>query len=151
MDFLTQYKNDSLDASRNPVNHLPEYKNIVNSRNSVINDIWPKDTDKQQVTNALKQSYTKAFDICKSKKIFPMQYCLEMDLVAKNESRAKYCDVMGIPDDTDANRKLLIEKKDAIKDPEKILAVVSALQPVNYPYSYKRIRKAICDDINLSF
>lgn len=151
MDFLTQYKNDSLDASRDSSSFLPQYKNIVNSRNSVINDLWPQDSDKQLVTNALAQSYSKVFDVCKIKKLFPMQYCLEMDLVAKRESRSKYCDIMGISEDADSNRKLLIDKKDAIKDPEKILSVVSDLKPANYPYSYKKIRKAICNDINSSF
>ena len=151
MDFLTQYKNDSLKNSRNSTTHLPEYKNTINMRNSVINDIWSTFESKQNVTDALNQSYSKTFELCKTKNILPMQFCLEMDLVANSESKAIYCSIMGISNDDDSSRKLLIDNSESIKDPEKIMTIIEQLQPSKYPYSYKRIRKALADDIKTSF
>ena len=151
MDFLTQYKNDSLKNSRNSTTHLPEYKNTINMRNLVINDIWSTFESKQNVTDALNQSYSKTFELCKTKNILPMQFCLEMDLVANSESKAIYCSIMGISNDDDSSRKLLIDNSESIKDPEKIMTIIEQLQPSKYPYSYKRIRKALADDIKTSF
>lgn len=151
MDFLTQYKNDKLENSRDVLTYLPEYKNVANQHNPVINDIWKTDADRGKITAALQKSYTSVFDLCKTKKIFPMQYCLEMDLVANEETKRKYCLVMGIPYDTEANRKLLIDKKDAIKEADRVVNVISAATPSQYPYSFKKIRKAICEDIEALF
>ena len=151
MDFLTQYKNDKLEHSRDVTTFLPEYKNVVNQHNPVINDIWETAVEREKISTALQKSYTSIFDLCKTKKIFPMQYCLEMDLVANEETKRKYCLEMGVEYDADANKKLLIDKKDAIKEADKIVNVISSVAPNQYPYSFKKIRKAICEDIDSVF
>ncbi len=151
MDFLTQYENDSLKNSRNPVTYLPQYKGVLKEHNSVINDVWNNTLERSAISVALSQTYSKILDLCKIKRIFPMQYCLEMDLIASKDGRSKYCEKMGIVDDDSAYKKLLEDRKDAIKEAKNIFAVVSELTPQQYPYSYKKIRKAICDDINNSF
>ena len=46
---------------------------------------------------------------------------------------------------------LLKDRKDAIKAPDKIMAVVTSLAPAQYPYSFKKIRTAIIADINSAF
>ena len=84
MDFFTAYKNDKLESSRNPETFLPEYKNMFNGRNPVIKDIWYNSDQKSALTNAITRSYSAVFDECKKYSIFPMQYCLEMDLVANS-------------------------------------------------------------------
>lgn len=151
MDFLTQYKNDKLANSRNPLTYLPEYKNILNINNSVINDIWKTESERLQITNALQKSYTSVFDVCKLRRVFPMQYCLEMDLISNDETKKQYCLLMNLEYNDDANKKLLIDRKDAIKNAENILQVISAVTPKKYPYSFKKIKKAICDDIDSLF
>lgn len=150
-DFLTQYKNDKLNNSRNSITHLPEYKNDANQHNPVINAIWATQAEKADLSLKLKESYSKLFDFCATHKLYPMQYCLEMDLVAGRESRAVYCSVMSIPNDDDAYKALLVERCDAIKEPDVVLQVVDALSPAQYPYSYKKIRNAIAQDINEAF
>lgn len=72
---------------------------------------------------------------------------LEMDLVGSSDSKQIYCDIFGISNDEHAAKELLIQRKDAIKESDKIMAVVNALTPSQYPYSYKRIRRALIDDI----
>ena len=74
-----------------------------------------------------------------------------MDLIASVAVKDKYCEIMRVTNDDTANKKLLEDKKDAIKDAKNVFAVVSALTPPKYPYSYKRIRKAICEDIDNCF
>lgn len=83
--------------------------------------------------------------------MYTMKYCLEIDLVANEASRTKYCEVMNVPDNNDASKVLLHDKKDAIKSPDKILQVVTGIAPVQYPYSFKKIRTALTYDINSSF
>lgn len=150
-DFLTQYKNDSLKNSRNELTCLPEYKNEANQHNPVINAIWDSPQAKVELSSKLKESYSKLFEFCATNRLYPMQYCLEMDLVASKESRSAYCRVMNVTDDDAAYEALLVERCDAIKEPDKVLQVLDALTPVQYPYSYKKIRNAIAQDINGAF
>lgn len=151
MDFLTQYKNDTLKNSRNPITYLPEYKGVLKEHNPVIDDIWKTAEERNSISTVLSHAYSRIFDLCKTKHIFPMQYCLEMDLIASVAGKDKYCEIMRVTNDDTANKKLLEDKKDAIKDAKNVFAVVSALTPPKYPYSYKRIRKAICEDIDNCF
>ena len=150
-DFLTQYKNDKLSNSRNALTYLPEYKNDANQHNPVINAIWATQAEKADLSLKLKESYSKLFDFCATHKLYPMQYCLEMDLVASRESRAAYCSAMSIPNDDNAYKALLVDRCDAIKEPDVVLQVVDALSPAQYPYSYKKIRNGIAQDINEAF
>lgn len=150
-DFLTQYKNENLSSSRNQYTYLPEYKNDTNLHNPVINSIWDSEPKRADLSNMLKQSYSKLFDYCAAHKLYPMQYCLEMDLVASAGGRAEYCKSMGIPNDDNAYKALLVDRCEAIKAPDKVLQVLSALIPIKYPYSYKKIRSAIASDINATF
>lgn len=150
-DVLTQYKNGSLDASRNAETQLPEYNNIANLHNLVLNDLWPSNQDKDNLSAALRASYAKLFKFCRPHKLYPMQYCLEMDLVSNKYSKQKYCNAFGILNDENAANELLIKRKDAIKDSDKIMRVVNALTPSQYPYSYKRIRTALVEDICAAF
>ena len=80
-----------------------------------------------------------------------MQYCLEMDLVASVEGRNEYCRLMGVPNNNNAYKALLVDRCEAIKDSDKVLQVLGALTPAKYPYSYKKIRNAIAGDINSTF
>ena len=150
-DFLTQYKNNKLSNSRNAVTYLPEYKNEANQHNPVINSIWDSDMKREDLSNKLKQSYSKLFEFCAVKKLYPMQYCLEMDLIASTEGRAEYCRLMEISNDDNAYKALLIDRCEAIKEPDKVLQVLTSLTPAKYPYSYKKIRLAIAGDINSTF
>lgn len=150
-DFLTQYKNDKLSNSRNPITQLPEYKNNANQYNPVINSIWNSETSRCELSSKLKQSYSKLFEYCAAYKLYPMQYCLEMDLVASTEGRAEYCRVMGVPNNDNAYKALLVDRCESIKEPDKILQVLGALTPAKYPYSYRKIRNAIAADINSIF
>lgn len=150
-DFLTQYKNDKLSNSRSATTYLPEYKNDANQHNPVINSIWDSEAKRSDLSAKLKQSYSKLFEYCAVYKLYPMQYCLEMDLVASAEGRAEYCRAMGIPNNDNAYKALLVDRCEAIKEPDKVLQVLGALAPAKYPYSYKKIRNAIAGDINNTF
>ena len=150
-DFLTQYKNDKLSNSRNSITFLPEYKNDANQHNPVINSIWDSEAKRSILSDKLKQSYSKLFEFCAVHKLYPMQYCLEMDLVASTDSRSEYCRAMNIPEDGNAYKALLVDRCEAIKEPDKVLQVLGNLTPAKYPYSYKKIRNAIAGDINSAF
>lgn len=150
-DFLTQYKNDKLSNSRSATTYLPEYKNDANQHNPVINSIWDSGAKRNDLSDKLKQSYSKLFEYCAVYKLYPMQYCLEMDLVASAEGRAEYCRLMGILNNDNAYKALLVDRCEAIKEPDKVLQVLGTLAPAKYPYSYKKIRNAIAGDINSTF
>lgn len=146
-DFLSGYKNGKLQDSRSQNTFLPEYTNVLYKRDAVINDIWTTQEERKSIEKCLEGSYNALFDTCKEKKLFVMKYCLEMDLVANNYSRSVYCKLFGIDDDDTAYKALLVDRCDAIKDADRILSVLEALTPLQYPHSYKRIKKSIVEDI----
>lgn len=150
-DVISTYENDKLEASRDLVTYLPSYKKTANIRNPVLKDLWSSEAEKNRLNEAAGQSYTKLFEFCGNKKLYVMQYCLEMDLVAHDSSRQEFCTVMGIPFNDSSFTALLKDRKDAIKAPDKIMAVVTSLAPAQYPYSFKKIRTAIIADINSAF
>lgn len=150
MDVLTAYQNGELDKSRAAETFLPMYTGELKSHNQVLEDLWQSQEEQQAIRQALQKSYTAVFDVCKKVNLFPMQYCLEMDLVENAASRSRYCELFKITDDQTAYRQLLDDRKSKIKRPENVLGVVSKLKPVQYPYSYKKIRTAIVDSINSS-
>lgn len=150
-DVISPYVNGKLDDSRDESSYLPIYKADINRRNPVLNDLWPTDDEKRKLIECANKSYTKLFKCLGEKKLYTMKYCLEMDLVANEASRTKYCEVMNVPDNNDASKVLLHDKKDAIKSPDKILQVVTGIAPLQYPYSFKKIRTALTYDINSSF
>lgn len=127
-DFLTQYKNDSLSKSRNAITYLPEYKNNANPHNPVINSIWDSQAKLDVLSTKLKQSYSKLFEHCAVHKLYPMQYCLEMDLVASTDGRVEYCSAMRIPNDANTYKALLVDRCEAIKEPDKVLQVLCKCQ-----------------------
>ena len=146
-DVFSQYKNGKMDKSRNPKTQLPEYSDTLNPHNPVINNLWSDRFDRTKLEQSLTGSYSKFFELCKSKKILPMQFCLEMDLVNNTASRKKYCECFNIPFDEHSNEELLITRKDSIKASDKIMYVVNSLPASDLPYSYKKIRRAIIEDV----
>ena len=150
-DFLTPYKNGKLKNSRNTCTWLPEYKNEVNQTNPVISSIWDSGPKISELSDKLKQSYSKLFEYCSAYKLYPMQYCLEMDLIASRDGRTEYCRLYGIANDDTAYKALLVDRCESIKESDKVLQVLGALTPSKYPYSYKKIRNALAADINSTF
>ena len=150
-DVVSPYEKEKLEESRDPITYLPRYKENVNFRNPVINDLWPMDNEKVKLLECSKKSYTQLFEHLGEKNLYTMQYCLEMDLVSNDASRNKYCEIMNVPKDGDTFKTLLHDKKDAIKSPDKIMGVVTELLPTQYPYSLKKIRAALIADVINAF
>ena len=80
--------------------------------------------------------------------LLPMQYCLEMDLVANNNSRELYYDHFVLNGNDRQYSSLLIDRKEILKDPSHLMAVVEKLQPKEYPISFKKIRKSLLEIID---
>lgn len=146
-DFFTPYKNGNLESSRNQENSLPEYSGTLN-KNSVLNTIFDTQIIKDELLTKLNKSYSEFFEYTKLYNLLPMQYCLEMDLVANNKSRELYYDHFGLSGNDRQYRSLLINRKDKIKDPSHLMAVVEKLQPKEYPISFKKIRKSLLEIID---
>ncbi|MCF0141450.1 MAG: AAA family ATPase [Mogibacterium sp.] len=146
-DFVSPYINNKLEDSREEITYLPKYKSVINYRNPVLNDLWVSDYERSELEDCANKSYTELFKVLSRKKLYIMQYCLEMDLVAGKAARARYCEEMGVTDNSNAYKELLHDKKDAIKAPDKIMRVVTGLAPSQYPYSFKKIMTALIADI----
>ncbi len=146
-DVLSNYRNNELEQSRDTQTFLPLYQATLGWRNPVLKDLWVTEAERNSYEENLSNSYSKLFTYCKQKHLLTMQYCLEMDLVANKASRTAYCNEFNLRDDDTAYYKLLIEKKDAIKSPEKIIRIVKQLRPADYPYSFKKIRAELIAEI----
>ena len=146
-DVLSNYINSELEKSRDKKKYLPMYSPTLGWRNSVLKDLWSTKSERTVYEMNLSKSYSNLFDFCKQKHLLTMQYCLEMDLVANKASRTAYCTEFEIVDDDSAYYNLLIIRKDAIKSPEKIINIVKDLSPRDYPYSFKKIRNALIEEI----
>lgn len=147
-DVITPYLNSELKKSRNKKNKLPLYKNEIKENDPVIDDLWSS-KKMEQLKQIVKKSYTQLYDFCSQNRVYVMQYCLEMDLVANNATRKKFCDKLNITfDDSSSYEKLLIDNEKNIKNIKNIIEVISDLPQSDYPYSYKKIRNSIINDIN---
>lgn len=146
-DFFTPYSRDKLNKSRNPITFLPEYKNTLNTKNPVIKSIFDSEEKKNALKAQLINSYTKFFNYLKEYNLFPMQYCLEMDLTTSSKAATLYYEHFNIPESQRTPDKLLVDRSDAIKDPAVVLKILNQLQPKDYPYSFKKITTALIKTI----
>lgn len=76
-----------------------------------------------------------------------MQYCLEMDLVATDKASDLYYDHYNLLGEKRNRKSLLIERKDAIKDPTVLLEIFDRLNPSEYPFSFKKIKNILVKKI----
>ena len=144
-DFFTGYKNDSLEMSRNEETWLPEYSGTL-TNSKAIQAVFDE-TTRKVLQSYLNASYTQFFDYVKSYGFLPMQYCLEMDLVANEKTREKYYDFFDLEGEQRNTKTLLIDKKNAIKEPTVLLPIVQSVSPRDYPISYKKIRRYLLNII----
>ena len=145
-DFFTPYKNGRLDASRAIETFLPEYSGEV-SRNKVIEFLFNTDAKKNELKTYLGKSYSQFFEFVKEYGLLSMQYCLEMDLIANDKTKEVYFDNYGLQGAARTNKSLLIDRKKDIKDPTKLMPVVEAVAPRDYPISFKKIRHVLLEII----
>lgn len=147
-DFFTPYLHDKLERSRDSESCLPIYRNEIKRRNAVISDIWKTDEAIQELESKMNCSYTEQFEYLKEYNFLIMQYCLEMDLIAKsNKARDLYYDKYSLLGEKRCIKELLIDRKDAIKDPLVLLPIFKQLTANERPISYKKIRVALIDII----
>ena len=145
-DFFLPYLHDSLDRSRD-VNYLPLYKDKAKRNDLVINSCWPNEKIEELDVN-LNKSYSSLFDYLRTYSFCTMEYCLEMDLIAKSsQARDMYYDHFNLNGD-DRNLYNLLHKKDAVKNPTLLMKIFLKVTPSNRPYSYKKIRKYLIEEIN---
>jgi predicted ATPase len=145
-DFFTPYKNGKLDESRNNETGLPEYSSKA-SNNKVIQYVFDTTEKREALEYSLGKSYTQFFDFAKAYGLLSMQYCLEMDLVTSDKCREVLYDHFGLQGEGRKQKALLIDRKQAIKEPTLILPIVRNLVPKDYPVSLKRIRKVLTEQI----
>lgn len=146
--FVDYSENNNLEKSRDS-NFLPKYSNELKIKNDIIDDIWNSKIEKEKVNEALSKSYSQFFDVCAKKKVFPMTYCLEMDLVANKKTRESFCELFELdPADPMIYQKLLRDNKKAIKKEHNLIKVLDDMNLRDLPYSFKKIRKELLENIN---
>lgn len=146
-DCFVPYLNDDLENSRNSSTFLPEYKD-ERKKDSVMDFVFGSVEKCDGLLRSIRESYSKFFNYVKEEGFLPMKYCLEMDLVDNQRSRALLFNQLNIPVQKQNNETLLIKKKNKIKDPEVISQLLQNMQPMDYPISYKKIKKALIERIN---
>lgn len=147
-DFFTQYKQGSLAKSRDITTSLPLYSNTLNTKNPVIKYIFNSESSQNELESRLSQSYTKFLNFLKPYGLLSMQYCLEMDLVASPIAANLYYNYFNLENENRVPSKLLIDRKDSIKDPSVLLNIVEQLRPLDYPISFKKIRAGLLEAIS---
>lgn len=149
-DVFLPYKNGKLAASRDSQTFLPEYSSTLNRKNPVLNAIFNTDELKNELQTHVNESYTTFINYIKRYNILSMQYCLEMDLIATDKASQLYYDYYNLTGDKRNKKSLLIERKDAVKDPAVLLEVFDGLNPSEYPFSFKKIKNILLKKINES-
>lgn len=147
-DFFFEYQNDSLEESRNPINGLPFYKDIM-KENVVLKDIFKTQTGIQELQAAHAKGYRKFFEYIKQYNILSMNYCLEMDLTCSTKARELYYSILNVIPANQTQRYILTTHNKAIKKIDKILKILDTIPKTSYPEAYTKIKKAIIDDINI--
>ena len=146
-DVFLPYKNGKLMDSRNSETFLPEYSNTLNRRNPVLNAVFNTEELKDKLEEYVNQSYTKFVNYIEKYNMLSMQYCLEMDLVATDKASELYYDHYNLLGEKRNRKSLLIERKDAIKDPTVLLEIFDRLNPSEYPFSFKKIKNILVKKI----
>lgn len=147
-DVFVPYKNGKLAASRNSETFLPEYSSTLNRRNPVLNAIFNTDEMKNDLQTHVNESYTKFIEYIKKYNILSMQYCLEMDLIATDKASELYYNHYNLTGEQRNRKSLLIDRKDAVKDPTVLLEIFDGLNPNEYPFSFKKIKNVLVQKIN---
>ena len=147
-DVFVPYKNGTLAASRNSGTFLPEYSTTLNRRNPVLNAIFNTDEMKNELQTHVNESYTKFIEYIKKYNILSMQYCLEMDLIATDKASELYYNHYNLTGEQRNRKSLLIDRKDAVKDPTVLLEIFDGLNPNEYPFSFKKIKNVLVQKIN---
>lgn len=147
-DFFTEYKEDSLDESRDSITGLPEYKTVLNETN-ILRDFLQTTNQKEAVLNALNgKVYKRIFDVLKPYKFYTMMYCLDMDMTCSGRICSEYYSYMNMLPAEQTQKNLLIGKKKAIKRIDYILKALENVSAHSYPISLKKIKRGILDDIS---
>lgn len=145
-DFFTPYLNGELKNSRSIETGLPLYKDTLDTTNELLYDIFD-DGKRKEILRRISINYKSIFEFLKDYNIYTMNYCLEMDLSCSSQARSIYYELLNLEPDNQTQRKLLIDNYKAIKKFEYILEIIQRIESKSYPNSYKKITKAISDDI----
>ena len=141
-DFFTTYKNGKLKDSRDPETLMPQYSGEI-SHNKVIDYIFDDEQKKSNLKHYLNTSYSQFFDYVKNYGLLSMRYCLEMDMIDIDMIREAYYNHYKLIGDKRIRQSLLLDRKEAIKDPTVLLPIFENIQPKDYPISFKKIRREL--------
>lgn len=140
-DYFLPYKNDRLEASRDP-RGFPKYKREF-KRTSLVENMFPKANERVELLNLLHTNHSRAMDLLEKAGVYCFNWSLEADLVNGSVAFAGLCEQLKLRDHERSSNTLLEDRKDAMKRLENLMPVVSALEPRNLPNSYKRIRNSL--------
>lgn len=124
-----------------------QHNNKFDERNPVLNAVFNTEELKDKLEEYVNQSYTKFVNYIEKYNMLSMQYCLEMDLVATDKASELYYDHYNLLGEKRNRKSLLIERKDAIKDPTVLLEIFDRLNPSEYPFSFKKIKNILVKKI----
>lgn len=142
-DYFLPYQNDELNSSRNN-RGFPKYRDEFAS-GTLLDDLIPQQQDQTKLLGLLNSNHTQALDHLDEFNIICMNFNLEMDLLCSEKAVEKMSLLLGL-NQNESNVKFLLESRsNAIKKIDKILNVLSQIQPKNFPTSYKRIRSKLLE------
>ncbi|WP_440960232.1 ATP-dependent nuclease [Paenibacillus nitricinens] len=143
-DFFTNYKNNSLDQSRD-VNGFPEYKGNLNKK-KFLKNLTKKESSVVKFEDYLSNNkHTEILNFLEDYNIVCMKYNLECDLISTSQGKAQYWEELNISSKERTTNKLLLENSEKIKDINILMKVLSGISKNGLPHSYKRIPKIITE------
>ena len=146
-DFLFTYKNENVTSSRD-TNGFPEYSTTVQKKYiRIIQEVYQVPTIGVDLQKLSRESYSKLFNYMLQYDIYPMCYCLEIDLMSVEKARQKAYDYLNLNVSERNSQTVLCKRKKDIKDSQFLLTVLSQLQVREYPISYKKIKKTLVNNI----
>lgn len=146
-DFFVPYRNNILNESRNANTGLPIYANVLKSDNAIINDLFQLGSEKTVLKQKVNGNYRDFYNHLQQFHIFPMHYCLEMDLSCSSKARDEYYRMLNVVPANKTQKFLLTQNSKTIKDINKILSILGAIPPKSFPESFQKIRSGILNEI----
>lgn len=146
-DYLFDYKNN--DAKSSVGNDgFPEYKEELtqdSTKRKVIDAILKTSEEREGLEQ--KRGYRNQFSYLEKYNLYCLMFCLEKDLLRSSAARDKFYDLLRITEENKNAKYLLSNCSSSIKKRTNILSVVEALEPSDFPESFKKIKNSLIEEI----
>lgn len=141
-DYFLPYIGATLKESRD-ANGFPKYAAELKS-DSVVEHLFPREADRLNLLSLLMGNHSAAMEMLAKVNFFCFRWSLEIDLVAAQTPRERLFDLCRVYNaDERTTKELLMNRTKQLKRQDILIPVITGLQPIKLPNSYKLLRRSL--------